>query len=419
MGILFRKFHAYRCPIHIRIAVICFLVAVFAIACAAMQAREEPPEVADKPEPIPDPEPIPEPEPEPRPEPQPEAPSLKDYLDVEIATWRDFAGAAASITFDDGTWDQYALGAPVLDEYGVRGTFFIISHLMNRGVWDDGGTIRRLMSWREAGELAESGHEIGGHGATHVDLSRPDADAEYELVESRRRIEEELPDVEVVSMSWPYFRSTGEVRQIADEVYIAARGGAAIPDQYRSIHQANPASAAPEDLFNVNAIGVRPVDPPEEWIGIAEALYSQGGWAVVTLHGINDGSLAPPRLGWQPIRPSDLAAIIEGMQSRDIWIAPFGEVAAYIRHRESVEVELEALGEDEVSIAITGDERASRAGVPLTVRISAQNEVGAIPIELVGGLKTDVPGELDLVVEVDPDGEPLVIRAAGDVAASR
>ncbi len=374
-----------------------------------MQAREEPPEVAVEPEPIPHPEPEPEPAP----------PTLKDSLEVEIATWRGFAGGAASITFDDGTWDQYALGAPVLEEYGVRGTFFIISHLIDRGVWDDGGTIRRLVSWDEAAELAEAGHEIGGHGATHADLSRSGADAEYELTESRRRIEEKLPDVDVVSMSWPYFRSTGEARTIAEDVYIAARGGAAIPDQFRSIHETNPSSAAPPDLYNVNAIGVRPVDPPEEWIELAEALYADGGWAVVTLHGIDDGSLGRPRIGWQPIRPIDLAAIIEGLQSRDIWIAPFGEVAAYIRHRESAEVELEALDEHEVSVAISGDKRANRVDIPLTLRLSARDEVGAIPIELVGGLAADLPSGSDLVVEVTPDSEPLIIRAAGEVATGR
>ncbi len=413
MGVLFRKFHAYRCPAYIKIAGLCIVIAVFVIACAAMQAREEPPEVAAEPQPIP------EPTPEPRPEPQPEEPSLKDSLDVEIATWRGFAGGAASITFDDGTWDQYALGAPVLEEYGVRGTFFIISHLMNRGVWNDSGTVRRLMSWDEAAELAEAGHEIGAHGATHADLSRSGADAEYELTESRRRIEEKLSDVEVVSMSWPYFRSTSEVRAIAEEVYIAARGGAAIPDQYRSLHETNPSSATPPDLYKINAIGVRPVDPPEDWIELAEALYAEGGWAVVTLHGIDDGSLGPPRIGWQPIRPIDLAAIIEGLQSRDLWIAPFGEVAAYIRHRERAEIELQALGEHEVSVAISGDERANRVGVPLTVRLSARDEVGAIPIELVGGLAADLPSGRDLVVEVTPNSEPLIIRAAGEVAAGR
>lgn len=407
VGILFRKFHAYRCPAYVKIAGACVLIASLVIACAAIQARDEPPEVAVEPEPIPDPEPEPAP------------PTLKDSLEVEIATWRGFAGGAASLTFDDGTWDQYALGAPVLEEYGVRGTFFIISHLIDRGIWNDGGTIRRLLSWDEAAELAEAGHEIGAHGATHADLSRSHADKEYELRESRRRIEKKLPRVDVVSMSWPYFRSTAEAREIAGEVYLAARGGAAIPGQYRAIHEANPASATPPDLYNVNAIGVRPVDPPEEWITLAEALYADGGWTVVTLHGIDDGSLGRSRIGWQPIRPVDLAAIIEGLQSRDIWIAPFGQVAAYIRHRESAEIELEALGEHEVSVSIDGDERAGRVDVPLTVRLSARDDIGAIPIELAGGLAAERATERGLVVEITPGSEPVVIRAAGDIATGR
>ncbi len=423
VGILFRKLHGYRCPLPVKIAALAVLVAVLVIACAAIQQRDEPPETAAAPVPEPPPEVEPEAEdepqhedePRPEDEPQPHAavPDLKQALEVEIATWRGFAGGAASITFDDGTWDQYALGAPILEEHGIRGTFFVISHLMNRGVWDDDGTIRRLMSWDEAAELADAGHEIGGHGATHIDLSREAADAEYELVESRRKIEEELPGVTVASMSWPYFRSTREVREIAGEVYLAARGGAAIPDQYRDLHETNPADAAPADLYDVNSIGLRSDDPLEEWREIADEIYADGGWAVVTLHGIDDGSIESSRIGWEPVAPDDLSAILEEFQRRDLWIAPFGEVAAYIRHRERAQVELNALGPSEISLSVTGDERAGILDVPLTLRVSVDNGTGNIPLELVGGPTASRGADGELIVEVVPNGEPVIIRTDG------
>ena len=40
-----------------------------------------------------------------------------------VATWYLFKQAAGSVTFDDGTYDQYAVAFPELEKLGIKGTF--------------------------------------------------------------------------------------------------------------------------------------------------------------------------------------------------------------------------------------------------------------------------------------------------------
>jgi peptidoglycan/xylan/chitin deacetylase (PgdA/CDA1 family) len=64
--------------------------------------------------------------------------------------------AAVSLTFDDGTANQLERAAPVLDEYGLRGTFYL--HARN-GLMEN-----HASDWRA---VAETGHEIGNHTRNH------------------------------------------------------------------------------------------------------------------------------------------------------------------------------------------------------------------------------------------------------------
>src|SRR5262245_55353511 len=70
-----------------------------------------------------------------------------------------------SLTFDDGQASHYAT-LPILQWRGMRGTYYINSELA--------GTSDYYMTWSQIRDLAEAGNEIGGHTATHADLSKVD-----------------------------------------------------------------------------------------------------------------------------------------------------------------------------------------------------------------------------------------------------
>lgn len=104
------------------------------------------------------------------------------------------------ITFDDGWQGQYRYAAPLLEQYGFTGTFYLYTSVL-RGDSSPGGV---FMSWREAGDLVARGHEIGGHTQTHPNLNRlrPAALAR-EVAAGKVALEKRLGIV-ITTFAYPY-----------------------------------------------------------------------------------------------------------------------------------------------------------------------------------------------------------------------
>lgn len=315
----------------------------------------EPPEIAI--------EPVPEEEDEAR---RP----LAERLDVDIATWPESRGAAVSFTFDDGTQDHYSVAAPILDTYDVKATFYIISDLMSLGYWDDTGIVRELMSWSQAAELAEAGHEIGGHSATHLDLSLPGTDLSYEVEDSRERIEQQLPGVRVDTFSWPFWRSTAEGRVFAEQSYLAARGGA--PLAYRS-DRSDLEPASLEERYDIDSLGLLPIDFRGRWEEAAEEVIDKDGWLVFSLHGVRADGMPEDQVGWEAIEAEQLIEMIEFFRERDVWIAPFRDVTAYKLHRKDAEITVREIDETSAGVTAEGDPEAEHVDRPLTLLVQAED----------------------------------------------
>jgi peptidoglycan/xylan/chitin deacetylase (PgdA/CDA1 family) len=249
----------------------------------------------------------------------------------QLATWPGFRRAACSLTFDDGTLDQYLLGFPELEERGIRATFFLIAGLRDQGVWLDSGTPRLLFSWQQARQLAAAGHEIGSHGHTHVDLTLEGAAVEKELAASLELLMERIPSLPGpggLSLSWSYWRHDENSRRLARAYYLAARGGGVTAGGRIN-------DSTPLDFYGIGALGLRPADEVEIWRRRSAEALATDGWLVVTFHGLDDGRVPRESLGWEPLPLSRFRAVLDYLlEERDYWLAPFGEVVRYIRQRE-------------------------------------------------------------------------------------
>jgi peptidoglycan/xylan/chitin deacetylase (PgdA/CDA1 family) len=113
------------------------------------------------------------------------------------------------LSFDDGLLDNYRVAAPALEAAGLRGWFFIPSGLPGPQAEAEerfcaAGELtlpgehrageRVAMSWDEIRDLAERGHEIGCHTASHCRLrdGLESVRLEAEIGGAKRAIEKEL-----------------------------------------------------------------------------------------------------------------------------------------------------------------------------------------------------------------------------------
>jgi peptidoglycan/xylan/chitin deacetylase (PgdA/CDA1 family) len=94
---------------------------------------------------------------------------------------------AALLTFDDGLASQFDVAAPLLEELGTRGVFFVVPEFsmlagdaadrFYRDVLRSPADHPRLpLTPRQIRELADRGHTIGSHTFSHVRLSTTPAD---------------------------------------------------------------------------------------------------------------------------------------------------------------------------------------------------------------------------------------------------
>lgn len=98
----------------------------------------------------------------------------------------------AVVTFDDGYLDSFTHAAPVMERFGIKGTFFITTGRMGRHFPTCSGEVP-MMNPGEVRDLACRGHEIGAHTVSHPKLTRIGLkQAQIEIEDSKRALEDEL-----------------------------------------------------------------------------------------------------------------------------------------------------------------------------------------------------------------------------------
>ena len=121
---------------------------------------------------------------------------------------------AVMLTFDDGMASNYEVAAPLLEEAGMRGLFFVVPHF---SLCDDDAArefyVERIRQRRpgltamkpeHVRDLADRGHTIGNHTLTHARLSEtPSSRLESEILHSADIVESWVGRP-VEAFSWPF-----------------------------------------------------------------------------------------------------------------------------------------------------------------------------------------------------------------------
>ncbi|MHB1698777.1 MAG: polysaccharide deacetylase family protein [Acidobacteriaceae bacterium] len=175
------------------------------------------------------------------------------------------ANQELEITFDDADRSQVELAAPLLEQAGMTGIFFVPAGWV--------GVRPQTASWSDLHALVRSGHTIGSHGQTHTLLTHcSPATLEAELVGSRKTLEDRL-GCAVQSISVPGGR------------WNAAVASACLAAGYTQIYTSQPGPALaqnfaePQELLTiVGRLIVRRRMPVSTL-----ASYAAGNW-LVTAH---------------------------------------------------------------------------------------------------------------------------------------
>jgi peptidoglycan/xylan/chitin deacetylase (PgdA/CDA1 family) len=119
----------------------------------------------------------------------------------------------ACVTFDDGLRDNYEYALRILEDCGIKGTFFVVSGLLGQSPSSPVGR-RPRMTPAQVLECSSMGHEIGAHTVNHLKLTDvPLETARQEINDSKRSLED-LLGAAVESFAYPRGAYTDATRHL-------------------------------------------------------------------------------------------------------------------------------------------------------------------------------------------------------------
>src|SRR5215468_6410006 len=169
-----------------------------------------------------------------------------------------------SITFDDGLRSQFDKGLPILDDLGLKATFFVIAndlptHDRYTGLHDNDWW---KIDWRADDvamlkEVVAAGHEIGSHSVSHHPDMLP-IQPDIEARESKRLIENWL-GIKVLSFCYPFYWSHSCLADaVKDAGYEQARGGGTPPHYGPTASYYSVSKGTSLDRLNVDCRQISP-----------------------------------------------------------------------------------------------------------------------------------------------------------------
>lgn len=236
--------------------------------------------------------------------------------------WPHGARYAVSLTYDDAIPTDLKNAVPALNRAGLHGTFFLCC-----------GAFKTEASLKEWIPVAKGGHELGSHSIEHacgkaIGLASPPGGLEaYDLARMEKELKETRSRLAALGV-----RPAGETYAYpCGNTWVGEDHESYIPLVARLFKAArgvmgSVADPQTVDLLNVPAVsGDKNGDALRSW---AEQAESQGGWVVFVFHGVGGDYLTTKLEAHQALL--DYLKSAEGLA----WVAPFGEVAAWVKkHR--------------------------------------------------------------------------------------
>lgn len=263
---------------------------------------------------------------------------------AEIATWSGFRKAAASFTFDDGAPSHVSDGGPLFDKYGYKATFNVVVN------WNP--------DWSGFGNMAKNGHEIASHSNSHgQNMSGEEAS-------SKKSIEGKIQQkYGVITVAYPNCNVPNKSAVLQNYVIGRICNGSwqSQPDM---MGKDGPSDWAMASAIMTGSTGTN------DFKGNMQKAVQQSGWISFLTHGFegkNNGSAT--------YSPTPIGSIEDGLKwaqqnDKDIWVAPMGHVAMYIKERKASKIEASSSG-GTITVKLTHNikDNVSDYDYPLSIRV--------------------------------------------------
>jgi len=342
-----------------------------------------------------------------------------------VAKWADNKSSAFSFSFDDGLKSQYSNARLILNQYGFKGTFFILPPYLTNGE----PTIWRYGTWQMFQQLASEQNEIGSHTLNHLylttldlgDTSTPNT-VFYELYHSQRIIEEKIPSQQCISLAYPY----------ADHNSVVDSATACFYESGRAVgNNANNSELSEAQFFSLKSYPVHFSLPRNSVDDDLDELYSfmdwtensilQNRWAIMMVHEVvpfnelidlvNQGNYEPISNEWFDAYCSWLKNKSDSMQ---IWVATIAEITKYIRERQNYSYNLVEITDSTILLNLTDDLDDEIYNYPLSCFIKVPDDWTAVRFSQNDLTKNLTPFVTDsgkyVLAQIIPDNGIVILK---------
>lgn len=296
----------------------------------------------------------------------------------------DFKQSIVSLTFDDGYSNQFYIGIPILKEKNIPATFYVVTD------WIDLNQKNFLLN------NISKDYEIGSHTVTHPDLVKVgNSVANKELLDSKSFLQNNFGINSGLTMSYPFGIYNSTVKQLATNIYLAARSGIAGYNSLRTL-----------DKYALKIQSI--VEQTEAYMANSWVDYAleRNLWLIELIHGINNE-------GFSPIDSKVLIEHLDYIKTLDdkIWCSTVSNVIKYIDESKNAKIECDFCNDTVFKIRINDFMDDNIFDQLLSIRIKVPDNWDSIWLSNNEKVKTTYYNNSKFILfNALPDNQLLTIR---------
>jgi peptidoglycan/xylan/chitin deacetylase (PgdA/CDA1 family) len=211
-----------------------------------------------------------------------------------------------TLTFDDGWATHYTNGLPILNKYGLNGTFYLVSGSMNTP---------GSMTTAQISALQSAGNQLASHTVTHPDLTTLSAAAlDNELSSSQSTLKSNFGGA-FSDFASPYGAYNNATISAISKYYRSHR---TVDTGYNG--------KTDTDMYRLRVQNIANTTTPAEVQGWINEAIRTNTWLIIVYHQIDSA----PTAGEYSVTPANFDAQLAGLKNSGVTVATMTQAIAEV-----------------------------------------------------------------------------------------